>query len=202
MGNFYQPPPPYYSPQPYYSPAPTFSPPPTQPNYIYGQQPMDMSYTGIMADSYYSNPAAAQPYTPVNYGKLGSYPMAPSQFQPYNPPAPSGFRPGETVGPSAVLAPVDQSQSLQEMANAPVTPSAAPAPVQPYTPPAPIAPPPAPVAPPPAPVQAVPTPTFRPVRRIMDDIDSLRMDIADTGGTPSDEQRLAQLYAELEEAKK
>ena len=167
MGNYYQPPPPYYS------PAPTFSPPPTQPNYIYGQQPMDMSYTGIMGDSYYSNPAAAQPYTPVNYGKLGSYPMAPSQFQPYSPPTP-------------------------------MTPSAAPTAVQPYTPPAPIAPPPppAPVVPPPAPVQAVPTPTFRPVQRIMDDIDSLRMDMQDTGGTPSDEQRLAQLYAELEEAKK
>ena len=158
MGNFFQPPPPYYSPQPYYSPAPTFSPPPTQPSYVYGYQPMDMSYTGIMGDSYYSNPAAAQPYTPVNYGKLGSYPMAPSQFQPYSPPGfnvmpqqtigdegfsfvpdhlnteTSGFRPGETAGAQAVLAPIARPGvgtpefTLEQLkANAPMTPSATPA---------------------------------------------------------------------------
>ena len=170
-----------------------------QSNYVYGEyQPMNYSYSGIMGanDPYtssysstgvesnlygasqpYTNPYAGMTYSPIS-GKYSSYSVAPSQFQPYSPPT--------TMTPSA----------------APVTPSATPAPVQPYTPPAPMTPPPAPVAPPPAPVQAVPTPTFRPVQRIMDDIDSLRMDIADTGGTPSDEQRLAELYAELEKAKK
>jgi len=148
-----------YVSQPYYSPF--YS----QPNYIYGQQPMDMSYTGIMGNSYYSNPAAAQPYTPVNYGKLGSYPMAPSQFQPYIPPrlsvqefGVSGGRPGEIYGPSAILPPItNQSQSLQEMANAPVARPGvedpqftteqlvANAPVTPSAAPAPVAPPPAPV---------------------------------------------------------
>jgi hypothetical protein len=141
----------------YYTPTPSYGYTASQPNYVYGYQPIDFSYTGIMQgpDPYtstytsastqptnytgdpYSNPYTSMTYSPWGKGNNPNlYTRAPSQFQPYTPP-PNMYYPTQTTAPAPTA----------------VTPYTPPAPVTPYTPPAPVAPPPAPVAAPaPAPV--------------------------------------------------